>query len=107
MTLEGIARWRGDGKRPWMTPADTPDQRRWYGWDMPSIQAATSAGRSFRSNSSWSEARARRVCPRPSRSSIDFPNDHLSYALTWYGLAVVLLVVYIMFSFTTSGSEPS
>ena len=40
-----------------------------------------------------------RVCPGPSGSRSTFPNNHLSYALTWYGLAVVLLVIYILFSF--------
>jgi surfeit locus 1 family protein len=30
----------------------------------------------------------------------EFRNDHLGYALTWYGLAVALLVVYVLYSFT-------
>ena len=30
--------------------------------------------------------------PKAEPVSIDFPNDHLSYAITWYGLALVLLV---------------
>ena len=30
--------------------------------------------------------------PRAEPVSIDFPNNHLSYAITWYGLAVALVV---------------
>ena len=104
VTLEGIARWRGDDNRPWMTPADTPQQRRWYGWDKPSIQAAT--GRPIVPVVLVLErSEGPAGLPRAEPVLIDFPNDHLSYALTWYGLAVVLLVIYILFSFTTSGSE--
>jgi surfeit locus 1 family protein len=29
--------------------------------------------------------------PRP-------PNDHLSYAITWFGLAAVLLVVFVVYA---------
>ena len=38
--LEGIARWRGDAKRAWMAPDDTPASRRWYNWDIPAMAAA-------------------------------------------------------------------
>ncbi len=31
--------------------------------------------------------------PRPGVTQVNLPNNHLSYALTWYGLAVVLLGV--------------
>jgi len=29
---------------------------------------------------------------------MSFPNNHLQYVITWYGLAVVLLSVFIVFS---------
>jgi len=35
--------------------------------------------------------------PKPGRTRIDLPNNHLDYALTWYGLAVVLTGVYIAY----------
>lgn len=104
VTLDGIARWRGDGKRAWMTPADTPELRRWYGWDIPAMQAATALPiLPIVLVLERSEGPA--GLPRAEAVSIDLPNDHLSYALTWYGLAVVLLVVYTLFSLTTSDSE--
>lgn len=36
--------------------------------------------------------------PAPALSSADFPNRHLEYALTWYGLAAALLGVYLAYS---------
>jgi len=35
--------------------------------------------------------------PRPVAQRIDLPNDHLNYALTWFGLAGVLLVIYLLY----------
>jgi cytochrome oxidase assembly protein ShyY1 len=32
--------------------------------------------------------------PRPGVLRVNLPNDHLQYALTWYGLALVLVVVF-------------
>ncbi|MBX3505137.1 MAG: SURF1 family protein [Parvibaculum sp.] len=32
--------------------------------------------------------------PKAGRTRIDIPNNHLDYALTWYGLALVLVVIY-------------
>jgi surfeit locus 1 family protein len=35
--------------------------------------------------------------PRGRRYRVALPNDHLGYAITWYALAVALLVIYILF----------
>jgi surfeit locus 1 family protein len=35
--------------------------------------------------------------PEPRTTEINIPDNHLNYALTWYSLAVVLLVIYLRF----------
>ncbi len=35
--------------------------------------------------------------PRESLMQMNLPNDHLQYAMTWFGLAIVLIGVYIAF----------
>lgn len=35
--------------------------------------------------------------PRPAVQRIDLPNDHLNYAATWFGLAIVLSVIYVLY----------
>ncbi len=35
--------------------------------------------------------------PKPKGTRIDIPNNHLDYALTWFGLAVVLIGVYLAY----------
>jgi surfeit locus 1 family protein len=102
VALEGIARWRGDYARGWMSPADTPHLRRWYNWDLPAMSAA--AGLPLEPLVLVLErSEGPEGLPMAERVSLDFPNDHLSYAFTWYGLALVLLVIYILFSFTKPG----
>ncbi len=35
--------------------------------------------------------------PLGGQTNIDFPNDHLQYALTWFGLALALMGVYLVY----------
>ena len=35
--------------------------------------------------------------PIGGQTILDIPNNHLDYALTWYGLALVLLVIYLLY----------
>lgn len=35
--------------------------------------------------------------PIGGQTILDVPNNHLDYALTWYGLALVLLVIYLLY----------
>ncbi len=35
--------------------------------------------------------------PKGSVTRIDFPNNHLGYALTWYALAMVLVIIFAVF----------
>ena len=89
ITLEGVARWRGSWRRIWLTPANAPELRRWYGWDFDEMAAATGLTLEplvivlERSEGDAGLPHARPV-------EVDFPNDHLSYAITWYSLAGIL-----------------
>ena len=35
--------------------------------------------------------------PKAGRTRVDIPNNHLDYALTWGGLALVLIVIYVLY----------
>ncbi len=39
------------------------------------------------------------IAPRGGQVRIDIPNDHFEYMLTWYGLAISLIGVYVFFGF--------
>lgn len=106
LTREGVARWRAAPTRTWLTPADQPDRRRWFGWDIPAMAAATG------------EALVPLVLvldrsegpdglPRAAPVRAEFTNNHLGYAVTWYGLAAALVAIYLVFSFTPHHERPA
>ena len=35
--------------------------------------------------------------PKAGRTRVDLPNNHLDYALTWFGLSVVLIAIYLIY----------
>ena len=43
--------------------------------------------------------------PIGGQTRIDLPNDHLQYAITWYALAVALMVIYFLYSTGAVGAE--
>ena len=36
--------------------------------------------------------------PRPGPLSVKLRNDHLGYALTWFGLAAALVIIFALFA---------
>ena len=43
--------------------------------------------------------------PRPGKLEVRLRNEHLQYAFTWYGLALVLVVVFGVWAFNSSGER--
>ena len=41
--------------------------------------------------------------PRPGKIVVNLRNEHLQYALTWFGLALVLAVVFAVCAFNSGG----
>lgn len=106
VSIDGIARWRGNQAAGWMVPSNEPLKRRWFSWDIPALQAALGLDLvPVEIVLERSEGPA--DLPKAQPVTIDLPNDHLGYAITWYGLAVVLLVIYIMSSLSKpEAAEP-
>jgi surfeit locus 1 family protein len=100
VTIEAILRpggWAGFG---FTRPANDPVKNLWLWPDLPAM--AAQAGLDTAVTAVYAVA-----LPMPEQDSelpialepqIDLPNNHLSYAITWYALAVALLVIYLIFS---------
>ena len=84
--------------RGWFSATDNAVERRFYTLDPPAIAAALRLAKTEpfvlialgpKPASLWPEPAHR--LPRPS-------NNHLSYAITWYGLAAALVVVFLVYA---------
>ena len=104
VTVNGIARYRADDRPGLFTPENDPVTGYWYYYDLPAMEAALG----LELAPLVVEADA---TPNPGglpiggRTEILLTNNHLQYAITWYGLAVALVAVYIVFHRQQAGSR--
>ena len=101
LEITGVLRWPDE--RHWFTPADDPGHNVWFSRD----PAGIAAGKGLDSKTVapfYVEQEAPAPpggLPQPGRFVVALPDDHLQYALTWYGLATVLAVVFGAWLFTS------
>jgi surfeit locus 1 family protein len=97
-TMTGLARARLDAKPSWAVPDNEPAKQLYFWKDLEAMAAnvAVPQGKlvpffvdadATPNSGGW---------PRGGVTQLDLPNNHLSYAFTWYGLAAVLLVVSVL-----------
>lgn len=108
VALSGVARYRGeDVRRGFFQPDDDPAGRRWYVWDL--ARMAEAVGTPVLPITLMAEPSGEGVpaaLPRAEPVRVDLSNNHLSYAVTWYGLALVLVGTYLAFSFRGVDAAP-
>jgi surfeit locus 1 family protein len=86
---------RGPEARSMFTPADDPAKGLWYTRDVAAM--AKAFGLSDVAPFAIDEEQAAGASPqwpRAGGTELSAPNNHLSYALTWFGLAATLLVIF-------------
>lgn len=87
--LTGVLYWpEPDGYAP------APDQARdmWFAWDVPAM------AETLKTEPLMVVAEEHGLAPRwplPRPPGVDLPNNHLEYALTWFGLAIVWTIMSI------------
>jgi surfeit locus 1 family protein len=100
----GVLRWRGDAEPGPFTPqSDTPGRHvYWYDWaaiedmvGLPSLPVVLVPERDGADTSP----------PIPPRVAVEYRNEHLSYAVTWFSLAGILVVFYIVMGFRLGGEQ--
>ena len=105
--LIGLA--RAPEKHGWFTPDNEPQANRWFWRDVPAIIATLPEKLKARAVPFMVEAEAATVpggWPRGGVTRLSLPNRHLEYAITWFGLAVVLLVVFASYARTRLRPPP-
>jgi surfeit locus 1 family protein len=77
------------------TPKNNPGRNVWYRRDVPAMAAALRAPHPAPIFLMLESPAPHGPGPQPAPLPTDIPNRHLEYALTWFGLALALLGVYI------------
>lgn len=94
--LTGLA--RAPGQRGSFTPQNELDENKWFSRDLDAMAArALPSQDRDKLAPFFVEAEAMDLpggLPRGSTTRLKITNRHLEYAITWYALAVVLLVIY-------------
>jgi surfeit locus 1 family protein len=93
-------------RRPnWFLPDNRPDLNYWFWVDLPAMAAADGFDRvrpfyidadATPNPGGW---------PKGGVTPLELPNDHLQYAITWFSLAVALIVVYVLYHRPRAGPE--
>jgi surfeit locus 1 family protein len=118
LQIVGVMRWP-DG-RHWFTPNDEPAHNLWFSRDPQAIAAAKGLGPEGVGSKSLAPKGLGPVAPfyieqesptppgglpQPGKLIVKLPDNHLQYALTWYGLAIVLVVVFVTWAFGSARDE--
>jgi surfeit locus 1 family protein len=96
--LTGIVR-RAQVQRQF-SPDNVPDKNVWFHVDVPLMRKLAGGAPDAKLDTFFLEADA---TPNPGglpiggQTRLDIPNDHLQYAITWFGIALALVGVYLAF----------
>jgi surfeit locus 1 family protein len=98
VTVEGYARPPEQGG--WFTPADDPVTRRFYAPNPAAMGASMGLAKvaPFLLVVVDPAPPVPGRFPQPATSLPRPPNNHLEYAITWYGMAVILLVIFVVWA---------
>ena len=89
---------RASETRNWFTPADDPAAGQWYTRDIAAIARADGLTRVAPFFVDADAGPDPAALPEGGETILDFPNNHFSYALTWFGMAAALVGVFIAYS---------
>ncbi len=94
--IVGVLRW--PETRSWFTPNDDPAKNIWFVRDSVAIAAEKSWGPVPPFYVEQETPVPPGGLPAPGRLKPNLPNNHLQYAITWFGLAAVLAGVFAVFA---------
>lgn len=91
--IVGVMRW--PEQRNQFTPKDEPEKGLWFARDPASMAAAKNWGSVAPFYIDQEAPLAPGGLPKVGPLKASFPNNHLQYAVTWYGLALAILIAAV------------
>lgn len=96
VTVTGLV--RAPEERGWFRPDDVPQANRWFVRDPRAFAAAQGLERVAPFYVEADATPNPGAWPRGGQTRLALPNNHLQYALTWYGIAATLVAVFGAFA---------
>jgi surfeit locus 1 family protein len=103
LQIVGPMRWP-EG-RHWFTPNDEPAHNLWFSRDPQAIAAVKDLGSVAPFYIEQESPAPPGGLPQPGKLAVKLPDNHLQYALTWYGLAIVLVLTFATWAFGSAREE--
>jgi surfeit locus 1 family protein len=100
--IVGSMRW--PETHHWFTPADEPEKNLWFAADPQAMAKAKGLGTVAPFYVEQESPVPPGGLPKPGKLMVTLPDNHLQYALTWYGLALVLVIWFGAWAYS-SGRE--
>jgi len=98
---------RSSESRTWFTPSDDPAHGQWFTRDSAAIAGALKLDRAAPFTIDADATGALGDLPQGGETILAFPNNHLSYAFTWFGMALALAGVFCAFAVTRLRPPPA
>ena len=96
--VEGLLRTGGWTGPSWLVPENLPGENLWFWVDPPAMAAAAGLPRPVvEVYLDAGPAENPGGLPKGGQTRVQLPNDHLTYAITWFALAVALAVIYAIY----------
>ena len=102
--VQGLLRLPPAGKPAWFLPDNRPDLNYWLWIDLPAIAAADRLDRVAPFYIDADATPNPGGWPKGGITRLELRNDHLQYAITWFSLAVALIVIYFVYYRRNVGS---
>lgn len=101
--VQGLLRLPPAGKPNWFLPDNRPDLNYWFWVDLPAISAADQLDRVAPFYIDADATPNLGGWPKGGVTRLMLPNNHLQYAITWFSLAVALIVIYVLYHRRNAG----
>ena len=95
--VQGLLRLPPAGRPNWFLPDNRPDLNYWFWVDLPAMSAADKLGRVAPFYIDADATTNPGGWPKGGVTRLTLPNNHLQYAVTWFSLAVALVVIYVLY----------
>jgi len=95
--IVGLLRVPPAQKPTFFLPNNRPDLDLWFWVDLPAMAKAAGVPDAAPFYVDADKTANPGGWPKGGVTNLELPNDHLQYAITWYALAVALIVIYVLY----------